>query len=84
MFIKSMILYGSTVYGLWSYLANMTRELLKANNGANPATFKEFIQVTCMFWTQQIFALKLNPWGIPTNPGKLQVLVLSIMQEKKH
>ena len=42
-------------------LANMTRELLKANNGANPAAYKELPHVIKYVLNTKNLGLKIQP-----------------------
>ena len=46
---------------LSSDLANVIRKLLKANNGVNPATFKELLHVIINALDMKNLGLKLNP-----------------------
>ena len=62
-------------------IANVTRELSKANDGANPAAYKELLSVIKYSLKQKVLDLDSNPWRIPTNPGKLSVSAIVIMQE---
>ena len=62
-------------------IANVTRKLSKANDGANPTAYKELIRMIKYIVETEIWDLDSNPQGIPTNPGKLFVSVIAIMQE---
>ena len=51
-------------------IANTTRELSKVNDGVNPAAYTELLQVIKYVIDMEMLGLKINPWGILTNPGK--------------
>ena len=51
-------------------LSNMTRELSKANDGANPVAYKELLHVVKYVLDTEMLGLKIEPWGIPMNPGR--------------
>ena len=66
---------------LYPNLANATRELSKANNGVNPAAYKKLLPVIRYIIEKKNLELRLNPQGIPMNPGRSFVLAIAIMQE---
>ena len=63
-----MLLY--LVKHLCPHLANMIRELSKANDGANSAAYKELLHVIKYVIDMKYLGLKIEPRGIPTNPGR--------------
>ena len=52
-------------------LAHMTRELSKANNGANHAAFKELIHVIRYVVDKKNLGLKIKPMGDSNEPWKI-------------
>ena len=61
----------------------MTRDLLKVNNGANPAAYKELLHVIKYVLDMKNLGIKLNPQGIPMIPEKSFVFATVIMQEAR-
>ena len=52
-------------------IANMTRELSRANNGVNPAAFKELLHVTKNVLDTMNLGLKIEPTGNPNEPWEI-------------
>ena len=52
-------------------LANATRELSKANDGANPAAYKELLCVIKYILNTKNFGLKIEPTGNSNEPWKI-------------
>ena len=65
----SMLLY--LVKHLLPDPSNMTRELLKANNGANPAVFKEFLCVIKYVLDTNYLGLKIEPMENSNKPWEI-------------
>ena len=57
-------------------LANMTRKLSKANDGTNPVAYKESLCMIKYVIDTKNLGLKIEPTGIPTNPGRSYVLAI--------
>ena len=49
-------------------LANVTRELSKANDGANPAAYKELLHVIKYVLNMKNLVLKIEPTGNSNKP----------------
>ena len=52
-------------------LANATRELSKANDGANPAAYKELLWVVKYVLNMEMLGLKIEPMGNSNEPWKI-------------
>ena len=52
-------------------IANMTRELSKANNGANPAAYKELLHVIKYIIEKENLGLRLEPMGNSNEPWEI-------------
>ena len=61
-----MLLYF--IKHFWPDLANVMRELSKANDGANPAAFKELLHVIQYFLDTEMLGLKIEPMGNSNKP----------------
>ena len=61
-------------------LANMTKELSKANNGASQQPTWNYYVIKYVL-DIRTFDSRLNPWGVPSNPGKSSALAIAILQE---
>ena len=64
-----MLLY--LVKHLHPDIANVTMELLKANDSANPAAYMEFLCVIMYVMNTKNLRLKIEPMGNFNNPGKI-------------
>ena len=62
-------------------LAHAYRELLKVNDGANPAAYKELLCMIKYILDVKNLGLEIKPMRIPTNPGRLFVLAIAITWE---
>ena len=52
-------------------LANMTRELSKANDGANPAAYKKLLHVVKYVLDTKNLGLKIEPMGNSNKPWEI-------------
>ena len=52
-------------------LANATRELSKASNGVNPATYKELLHVIKYILDMKNLRLKIEPMGNSNEPWEI-------------
>ena len=52
-------------------LANATREVSKANNGANPAAYKEFLYIIKYVINAKNLGLKIEPMGNSKEPWEV-------------
>ena len=57
-------------------IANTTKELSKANDGANPAEFKTFLHVIKYALDMENIGLKIEPTWNANNPEKSYVLIV--------
>ena len=55
-------------------LTNMTRELLKANDGTNPAVYKELLLVIKYVINTKSLGLKIEPMGNSKEPWEIVCL----------
>ena len=62
-------------------LANATRELSKANNGANPSAYKELLHVIRYVLDTKNLGLKIKPMGNSKEPWEIIFLAIVTMQE---
>ena len=52
-------------------IANMTRKLSKANDGANPAAYKELLRVIKYITEMESLGLSIEPMGNSNKPWKI-------------
>ena len=62
-------------------LANVTRELSKVNNGANPTVFKEFLCVIKYVLDTKNHGLKIKSSGNSNKPWEIACLEIATMLE---
>ena len=75
----SMLLY--LIKHLHPYLSNVTRELSNANDGANPAAYKEHLRVIRYVLDTMNLGLKIEPTGNSSKPREIVFLAIATMQE---
>ena len=52
-------------------LANMTRELLKVNDGANPAAYNILLPLIKYVWDKKSHGFKIEPTGNSDKPSEI-------------
>ena len=76
-----MLLY--LVKHLYPDLANVIRELLKANDCMNPAAYGELLHVIKYVFNKKNLGLKIVPMGNFNKPWEIVCLAITTMQETR-
>ena len=64
-------------------VAKMTKELSKANDGANPAAYKELLHVIKYMINTKNLGLKIESMRNSNKPWEIYVLAIMTMQETR-